>query len=153
MGNGYLALQGNIHFRTAQFKQFLKLLARKTLGTSWAKYLFSGCGLRAPWTKQYWLVPSAGRVNDGDGSHRNARRSDAASLSIGIHGDSRTGHWGSCAFFRVCSWFVHYMSLSYCIIVCVPCLCHCHCYVEGLAFTKASSRHRQVSIRDSILNA
>ena len=33
---GYLALQGNMHFRAAQ----LKLLARKRLGTRWAKYLF-----------------------------------------------------------------------------------------------------------------
>ena len=28
--NGYLVLQGNIAFRAAQFKQFLKLLARKS---------------------------------------------------------------------------------------------------------------------------
>ena len=31
--NGYLVLQAKIHFRTAQIKQFLKLLARKRLGT------------------------------------------------------------------------------------------------------------------------
>ena len=30
--NGYLVLQGNLHFRDAQFKQFLELLARKRLG-------------------------------------------------------------------------------------------------------------------------
>ncbi len=41
--NGYLALQRNIPSRTAQFKQFLELLARKRLGTHWAKYPFSRC--------------------------------------------------------------------------------------------------------------
>ena len=41
--NGYVILQGNIHFRTAQFKHFLNLLARKRLGTRWAKYPFSQC--------------------------------------------------------------------------------------------------------------
>ena len=41
--NGYLVLQGNMHFRTARSKKFLKLLARKRLGTRWAKYPFSLC--------------------------------------------------------------------------------------------------------------
>ena len=36
-------LQGKIPFRTAQFKHFPKPLARKRLGTRWAKYLFSRC--------------------------------------------------------------------------------------------------------------
>ena len=35
--NGYLVLQGNIPFRTARSRQFQKLLARKRLGTRWAK--------------------------------------------------------------------------------------------------------------------
>ena len=41
--NGYLVIQGNIPFGTAPFKQFLELLARKRLGTRWAKYPFSRC--------------------------------------------------------------------------------------------------------------
>ena len=41
--NGYLVLQGNIRFRTARFKHFRKLLARKRLGTRWVKYPFSRC--------------------------------------------------------------------------------------------------------------
>ena len=41
--NGYLVLQANIHFRTSQSKHILKLLARKRLGTRWAKYPFSRC--------------------------------------------------------------------------------------------------------------
>ena len=36
--NGYLVLQGNIPLRTSQFEQILKLLARKRLGTRWAKF-------------------------------------------------------------------------------------------------------------------
>ena len=32
-----------MHFGAAQFKQFLKLPARKRLGTRWAKYPFSRC--------------------------------------------------------------------------------------------------------------
>ena len=39
--HGYLVLQGNTPFRTAQSKQFLKLLARKQLGTRWAQYPLS----------------------------------------------------------------------------------------------------------------
>ena len=38
--NGYLVLQGKMHLRTAQSKDFLKLLARERLGTCWAKYPF-----------------------------------------------------------------------------------------------------------------
>ena len=34
-------------FRTAQFKHVLKLLARKRLGSRWAKYPFSRCWLCA----------------------------------------------------------------------------------------------------------
>ena len=51
MGNqltGYLVLQGNIPFRTAQFKHFIKLLARKRLGSSWAKYPLSQCRTLRP---------------------------------------------------------------------------------------------------------
>ena len=55
--NGYLVLQGNIHFSTAQFKLFLKLLARKRLGTRWAKYLFSRCRMLFVETMlRYWCV-------------------------------------------------------------------------------------------------
>ena len=44
--NKYLVLQGHhIPFRTSQFEQILKLLARQTLGTRWAKYPFSRCRL------------------------------------------------------------------------------------------------------------
>ena len=39
--NGYLVLQGNIPFGTAQSKYILKLLARTRLGTHWAKYPLS----------------------------------------------------------------------------------------------------------------
>ena len=41
--NGYLALQGNVHLRTAWFKHLLELPAREGLGTHWAKYPFSQC--------------------------------------------------------------------------------------------------------------
>ena len=41
--DGYLDLQGNIHFRTAHSKSFLELLARKRLGTRWSTYPFSRC--------------------------------------------------------------------------------------------------------------
>ena len=40
---GYLVLQGVIPLSTSLFKHFLKLLARKKLGTRWAKYPFSRC--------------------------------------------------------------------------------------------------------------
>ena len=46
--NGYLALQGNTRFiiiRIAESKHVLKLVARKRLGTRWAKYPFSWCRL------------------------------------------------------------------------------------------------------------
>ena len=39
--NGYLVLQGNIHFGTKWFETVLELLARKKLGTHWSKYPFS----------------------------------------------------------------------------------------------------------------
>ena len=45
--DGYPVLQGNVHFTTAQFNRFLKLLARKKLHTHWAKYPFSQCRIRA----------------------------------------------------------------------------------------------------------
>ena len=38
--NRYLVLQGNIRFRTAKLHNFLKLLARKRLGTRWATAIF-----------------------------------------------------------------------------------------------------------------
>ena len=41
--HGYLALQGNIHPRTAKHVYFRELLATKVLGTHWAKYPFSRC--------------------------------------------------------------------------------------------------------------
>ena len=41
--NGYLVLQGNIPLRSSQVK-----LARKRLGTRWAKYPFSRCRGRSP---------------------------------------------------------------------------------------------------------
>ena len=41
--NGDLVLQGNIHFRAAQFEKLLKLPAREILGTLLAKYPFSRC--------------------------------------------------------------------------------------------------------------
>ena len=36
----------NIHYRTAQFKHYLKLLSRKKTGTCWARHLFSRCRSR-----------------------------------------------------------------------------------------------------------
>ena len=41
--NGYLVLQGNIPFRTAQSKHVVELLARKRRSTRWAKYPFRRC--------------------------------------------------------------------------------------------------------------
>ena len=41
--NGYLVLQGSVPLRTSHFKHVLKLLARKRLGTRWAKYPLSRC--------------------------------------------------------------------------------------------------------------
>ena len=46
--DGYLVLQGNIPFRTAQFKKFPKVPARKGLCTRWAEYPFSRCRSFAP---------------------------------------------------------------------------------------------------------
>ena len=48
--NGYLVLQGNIPLRTSHFKDILKLLARKRLGTRWAKYPVSRC-------REIWIKP------------------------------------------------------------------------------------------------
>ena len=48
MLDGYLALHGNRHSRTAQFRQFLKPLAGKILGTRWAKCPFSRCRVGQP---------------------------------------------------------------------------------------------------------
>ena len=39
--NGYLVLRGDIPWRTSTSKHIVKLLARKRIGTRWAKYLFS----------------------------------------------------------------------------------------------------------------
>ena len=46
--DGYLVLQGNIPLRTSQVKHVLKLLARKRLGTRWAKYPCSRCRSTRP---------------------------------------------------------------------------------------------------------
>ena len=41
--HGHLVLQGTVALRTSQSKHILRLLARKRLGTRWAKYPFSWC--------------------------------------------------------------------------------------------------------------
>ena len=46
--------QGKEHFRTAQLNRFLELLARKRLGTHWAKYQISRCRL---WTGMAGQIP------------------------------------------------------------------------------------------------
>ena len=46
--NGYLALQGNLPFITAQSKHIVKLLARKRPGIRWAKYPCSRCRSELP---------------------------------------------------------------------------------------------------------
>ena len=41
--NGYLVLKGSIPLRASQLTHIPKLLARKRLGTEWARYPFSRC--------------------------------------------------------------------------------------------------------------